>query len=50
MTIFLIIAAFIALALSRQVFAAFIANPGLNGVIVAVLAIGIGLAFRESQQ
>ena len=47
MTIFLIIAAFIALALYRQVIAAFSANPGLNGVIIAVLVIGIGLAFRQ---
>ena len=47
MTIFLIIAAFIALILYRQVAAAFMANPGLNGVIVAVLLIGILLAFRQ---
>jgi len=47
MTIFLIIAGFIALALYRQVVSAFTANPGLNGVIVAVLVIGIGLAFRQ---
>ncbi len=47
MTIFLIISAFIALALYRQVLAAFQANPGLNGVIIAVLAIGIILAFRQ---
>jgi len=47
MTIFLIIAAFIALILWRQVFTAFYANPGLNGVILAVLAIGIVLAFRQ---
>lgn len=47
MTIFLIIAAFIALILYRQVYVAFMANPGLNGVIVAVLVIGILLAFRQ---
>ncbi|CAN5201346.1 MotA/TolQ/ExbB proton channel family protein [soil metagenome] len=47
MTIFLIIAAFIALALYRQVFDAYISNPGLNSVIIAVLAIGIILAFRQ---
>jgi hypothetical protein len=47
MTIFLIIAAFIALALFRQVYAAYIANPGLNSVIIAALVIGIVLAFRQ---
>jgi len=47
MSIFLIIAAFIAMILYRQVFTAFMANPGLNGVIVAVLLIGIGLAVRQ---
>jgi hypothetical protein len=47
MTIFLIIAAFIALVLYRQVINAFEANPGLNAVIIAVLAIGIALAFRQ---
>ena len=46
MTIFLIIAAFIAV-LYRQVIDAFEANPGLNAVIIAVLAIGIALAFRQ---
>ena len=47
MVIFLIIAAFIAVILYRQVYDAFNANPGLNGVIIAVLIIGIGLAFRQ---
>jgi hypothetical protein len=47
MTIFLVIAAFIAMILYRQVIQAFMANPGLNGVIIAVLALGIGLAFRQ---
>ncbi|KAB2867045.1 MAG: flagellar motor protein MotA [Bauldia sp.] len=47
MIIFLIIAGFIALILYRQAYAAFVANPGLNGVIIAVLVIGIGLAFRQ---
>ena len=47
MTIFLIIAAFIALALYRQVFDAYISNPGLNSVIIAVLGIGIVLALRQ---
>ncbi|HVZ13849.1 MAG TPA: flagellar motor protein MotA [Bauldia sp.] len=47
MTIFLIIAAFIALILYRQVINAFQANPALNSVIIAVLFIGIGLSFRQ---
>jgi len=47
MIIFLIIAGFIALILYRQAYAAFVSNPGLNAVIVAVLVIGIGLAFRQ---
>ena len=47
MIIFLIIAGFIALILYRQVYLAFLANPGLNGVIVAVLIIGILLSFRQ---
>jgi hypothetical protein len=47
MLIFLIIAAFIAVILWRQVLTAFQANPGLNSVIIAVLGIGIALAFRQ---
>ncbi|MCR4281878.1 MAG: flagellar motor protein MotA [Bauldia sp.] len=47
MTIFLIIAAFIALILHQQIYNAFMANPGLNAVIFAVLFIGILLSFRQ---
>src|SRR5665213_2916070 len=47
MTIFLIIAAFVALILYRQIVGAFAANPGLNSVIIAVLAIGIALSYRQ---
>jgi hypothetical protein len=47
MIIFLILAAFLALILYRQIYSAFMANPGLNGVILAVLAIGILLSFRQ---
>jgi hypothetical protein len=47
MTIFLIIAGFIAVILYRQVIDAFYANAGLNAVIIAVLFIGIALAFRQ---
>jgi len=47
MSIFLIIAAFICLILYAQILTAFRSNPGLNGVIIAVLVIGIGLSFRQ---
>ncbi len=47
MTIFLIIAAFIALILYAQIWTAFHANPGLNAVIITVLVIGIGLSYRQ---
>ena len=47
MSIFLIIAAFIALILYQQIYNAYLANPGLNSVIIAVLFIGILLAFRQ---
>ena len=47
MLIFLAIAAFIAAVLYRQISKAFYANPGLNGLIVGVLAVGILLAFGQ---
>jgi hypothetical protein len=47
MVIFLILAAFVALILSRQVINAFSSNPGLNGLIVGVLVTGIILAFNQ---
>jgi hypothetical protein len=47
MVIFLVIAAFLALILSQHLFQAFRANPGLNGLILAILIIGILLAFRQ---
>jgi hypothetical protein len=47
MIIMLIIAAFLALVLYRQVAVAFMSNPGLNGVIIAALLVGIVLAFRQ---
>jgi hypothetical protein len=39
--------AFIAAILTRQISTAFSSNPGLNGLIVGVLAIGILLAFAQ---
>jgi hypothetical protein len=47
MLIFLAIAAFVVAILYRQVASAFAANPGLNGLIVGVLAIGILLSFLQ---
>ena len=47
MVVFLAIVAFIAIILTRQISAAFANNPGLNGLIVGVLGIGILLAFNQ---
>ena len=47
MVVFLVIAAFVTLILYRQVYVSFLANPALNSVIIAVLFIGILLAFRQ---
>jgi hypothetical protein len=47
MLIFLAIAGFVAAILYRQVSHAFNANPGLNGLIVGVLVVGILLAFAQ---
>ncbi|TAK48667.1 MAG: flagellar motor protein MotA [Xanthobacteraceae bacterium] len=47
MVVFLILCGLLVVVLYRQIWAAFLANPGLNGLIVAVLVIGIVLAFRQ---
>ncbi|MHA7968151.1 flagellar motor protein MotA [Rhizobium sp. CAU 1783] len=47
MLIFLIIVGFIAAILYRQAHAAFVTNPGLNGLILGVLAVGIVLVFNH---
>lgn len=47
MIIFLIIVGFIALVLYQQIITAFVSNPGLNGLILAVLIIGILLSLRQ---
>jgi len=47
MVIFLIIVAFVAAILYRQVATAFATNPGLNGLILGVLAVGIVLVFGQ---
>lgn len=47
MLIFLILAGFIAFILQHQIATAFMANPGLNGLILLVLGFGILLALRQ---
>ena len=47
MAVFLILAGFVAFILYRQIWEAFQANPGLNALILGVMAIGIVLAIRQ---
>lgn len=47
MVIFLIIIGFLAAILYRQISTAFVTNPGLNGLIIFVLAIGVVLALVQ---
>jgi hypothetical protein len=47
MMLFLVLGALIFVVLYRQIWAAFLANPFLNGLILLVLLIGIVFAFRQ---
>ncbi len=47
MVVFLILAGFVALILYRQIATAYMANPGLNSLILGVLAMGIVLGLRQ---
>ncbi len=47
MIVFLILFAFLVAILFTQISSAFMANPGLNGLIVGVLFIGIAYSFRQ---
>ncbi len=47
MVVFIALVGMLLTLLQRQVLVAFMANPGLNGVIVAVAVIGTLLAFRQ---
>src|SRR4051812_11394292 len=47
MMVFLILCGLIVVVLYRQIWTAFLANPGLNALIAGVLFIGIALAFRQ---
>ena len=47
MLVFLVLCALVMVVLYKQIVTAFFANPGLNALIGAVLAIGIILSFRQ---
>lgn len=47
MVIFIAIVGFLILILSGSIIQAFMTNPGLNGLILGVLAVGILLAFQQ---
>ncbi|PKQ05676.1 MAG: flagellar motor protein MotA [Alphaproteobacteria bacterium HGW-Alphaproteobacteria-11] len=47
MLLFIVLVCFVAAILFPQIETAFMANPGLNGLIVGVLVIGILYAFRQ---
>ena len=47
MMVFVILCALLVFVLYKQILVAFMANPGLNGIIIAVLVIGILFAFRQ---
>lgn len=47
MLVFLILCALVVVVLYKPIWTAFLANPGLNALILAVLGIGIVLAFRQ---
>jgi len=47
MAVFLVLAGFVAFILYRQIWEAFLANPGLNALILGVMLIGAILAIRQ---
>src|SRR3989454_2206398 len=47
MMVFLILCALVVIVLYKQIWVAFLANPGLNALIIGVLLIGIVLSFRQ---
>jgi hypothetical protein len=47
MAVFLVLAGFVAFILYRQIWEAFLANPGLNALILGVMFIGAVLAIRQ---
>ncbi len=47
MLVFIILVGLVAFVLYKQIQVAFMSNPGLNGLILGVLLIGIILSFRQ---
>src|SRR2546423_1864329 len=47
MTVFLILGILLVIILYKQIWAAFLANPGLNALIIGVLLVGILLSYRQ---
>ena len=47
MLVFVILGGLVAFVLHKQIEVAFMANPGLNALIIGVLLIGILLSFRQ---
>ncbi len=47
MMVFLILCTLVVIVLNKQIWAAFLANPGLNALIIGALFIGIVLSFRQ---
>jgi hypothetical protein len=47
MLVFLVLCGLLVVVLYRQIWTAFLANPGLNAVIIGVLIVGIMLSFRQ---
>jgi len=47
MSVFLILGILLVIILYKQIWAAFLANPGLNALIICVLLVGILLAYRQ---
>ena len=47
MLVFLVLVGLLGVVLYKQILGAFFANPGLNGLIIGVLVIGILLSFRQ---
>jgi hypothetical protein len=47
MLVFLVLGGLLVFILHRQIWTAFLANPGLNALIIGVLVVGILLAFRH---
>ncbi len=47
MMVFLILCTLVVVVLYKQIWVAFLANPGLNALIIGVLFIGIVLSFRQ---